>query len=191
MARVLQNDDDLKSSLRKEASALAELGFVYLDGLHDYRSAENTWDRYLGEFTTAQPTAKVWYGRYLLFDRTNDTEKQVFAKEQLLEKHGDSPYAKLVGGAKSGPKVPLDEQQAYDRAFAAYLGNNFDASNRHLKSFVTTYPESALLPKAALLQAYILGLSAGQDEVVDQLKIVISEHKNTEEATRAGQILLF
>lgn len=189
MARVLQNDDDLKSSLRKEASALAELGFVYLDGLHDFRSAENTWDRYLGEFTSAQPTAKVWYGRYLLFDRTNDTEKQVFAKEQLLEKHGDSPYAKLVGGAKSGPKVPLDEQQAYDRAFAAYLGNDIDASNRHLKSFITTYPESALLPKAALLQAYILGLSAGQEEVVDQLKSVISEHKNTEEATRAGQIL--
>ena len=189
MARVLQNDDDLKSSLRKEASALAELGFVYLDGLHDYRSAVKTWDRYLGEFTSAQPTAKVWYGRYLLFDRTNDTEKQVFAKEQLLEKYGDSPYAKLVGGAKSGPKVPLDEQQAYDRAFAAYLGNDIDASNRYLKSFVTTYPESALLPKAALLQAYILGLSAGQEEVVDQLKSVISEHKNTEEATRAGQIL--
>ena len=36
MARVLKDEADLKESLRKEANALAELGFVYKDGLGDF-----------------------------------------------------------------------------------------------------------------------------------------------------------
>jgi len=66
LARLLKSDQDLAKSLQREAVALAELGFVYKDGLNDLRAAEETWDRYLLSFSTEPSTAKVYYGKYLL-----------------------------------------------------------------------------------------------------------------------------
>jgi hypothetical protein len=189
LARVLKDENDLKESLRKEAFALAELGFVYKDGLGDFDVAEDTWDRYLKEFTSAPPTAKVWYGKYLLHGELEESQERANAKEELLSNFPSSPYAALVRGDAKGPKVPEAEQLAYNSAFEAYTNGNFRSANRALNDFKKIYGESTLLPKVALLEAYVLGLQEKGEEVIAQLKLVTKDYSGTEEAARAAQIL--
>ena len=189
MARVLKDEADLKESLRKEANALAELGFVYKDGLGDFDAAEDTWGRYLKEFTAASPTAKVWYGKYLLGGSLEDQEAQNTAKTTLLSDYSNSPYAALVRGDRQGPEIPEEEQRAYDQAFSAYTSGSFKGANSAIASFKSQFPESQLLPKIALLEAYVFGLKENGVAVVEQLKKVVKDFGGTDEAARATQIL--
>jgi len=189
LARVLKDEADLKESLRKEAVALAELGFVYKDGLNDLKSAEDTWERYLQEFVSASPTAKVWYGKYLLHDGLDQTNKREEAKHELLSNYSRSPYAALLRGDDQGPKISEKEQTAYNIAFDAFTEANTAGAYQAVTTFKKEFRESTLLPKIALLEAYILGLEDKVDEVVAQLKFVVEEFGGTDEAVRATQIL--
>ncbi len=190
MARTLQNEGDLNKSLTREGVAKASLGFVYKDGLHDLMAAQDTWMSYMKEFSAlSQTTPKVLYGEYLLFNETAREEQRDEVKERLLNDFPNSPFAALLRGERDGPSIPAKEQKAYDDVFAAYNDGANTRAQEALTSFKTTYPNSALSPKAALLQAYVFGAKGDEKETQDQLKEVIKSYSGTKEATRAAQIL--
>ncbi len=189
LARVLKSDQDLTKSLQREAAALAELGFVYKDGLNDLGAAEETWDRYLLSFSTEPSTAKVYYGKYLLHAQKEDSQEQEEAKNKLLNDFKNSPYAALVRGDAVGPEIPQKEQAAYDEAFEAFVGGKPNESRLLLDDFDAAFPSSVLLSKSALLRAYLFGLEEKQANVVSQLELVIKTFQGTEEAAKAAQIL--
>ena len=189
LARLLKSDQDLTKSLQREAVALAELGFVYKDGLNDLRAAEETWDRYLLSFSTEPSTAKVYYGKYLLHAEQEDSQEQEGAKNQLLNNFENSPYAALVRGDAVGPEIPQKEQVAYNEAFEAFVGGQPNESRLLLDDFEAAFPSSVLLSKSALLRAYLFGLEERQADVVSQLELVIKTFQGTEEAAKAAQIL--
>ena len=190
LARVLKTDDDLKASLQREAVAKSELGFIYKDGLKDNNEAELAWADYMNEFESfAQTTPKVLYGQYLLFNEQEAEDKGEAAKSVLLTNYENSPYAALLRGEKKGPKIPLEEQEAYDAAFVAYESGQFKSATALLHTFTITYPNSALLPKTGLLSAYITGTSGDAEATIESLQEVVKMYSGTEEATRAAQLL--
>ena len=189
LARLLKSDKDLTKSLQKEAEALAELGFVYKDGLNDVRAAEEVWDRYLLSFSAEPLTAKVYYGKYLLYAQQKDNQNQEKAKNKLLNDFEYSPYAALVRGGVMGPEIPQKEQMAYNKAFEAFVGGQPNQSGLFLDVFESTFPNSVLMSKSALLRAYLFGLEEKQAEVLSQLGLIIKNFQGTEEAAKAAQIL--
>ena len=190
LARVLKTEDDLKASLRREAFAKSELGFIYKDGLKDNNEAELAWADYMNEFESfAQTTPKVLYGQYLLFIDQESEDKSESAKSVLLTHYANSPYAALLRGEKKGPKIPLEEQTAYDDAFTAYESGQFKSARVLLNAFTTTYQSSVLLPKTGLLAAYITGTSGDVELTIEALQEVVKTYSGTEEATRAAQLL--
>jgi hypothetical protein len=189
LARVLKDEQDLKESLKKEANALTELGFVYKDGLSDFDAAEDAWNSYLDEFISASQTPKVWYGKYLLYNILQNEQERELAKRELITNYSASPYAALVRGESQKQEIPLEEQTAYEKSYAAFLLGNVKQANAAIDNFKSMFPESQLIPKIALLEAYVLGLEEKGVEVVEKLKQVTTEHKGSEEAARAAQIL--
>ena len=190
LARVLKTDDDLKASLQREAVAKSELGFIYKDGLKDNNEAELAWADYMNEFESfAQTTPKVLYGQYLLFNEQEAEDKGEAAKSVLLTNYENSPYAALLRGEKKGPKIPLEEQEAYDAAFVAYESGQFKSATALLHTFTITYQNSALLPKTGLLSAYIIGTSGDVESTIEALQEVVKAYSGTEEATRAAKLL--
>ena len=189
LARLLKSDKDLTKSLQKEAEALAELGFVYKDGLNDLHAAEEAWHRYLLSFSAEPSTAKVYYGKYLLHAQQEDKQKQEKAKNKLLNDFEYSPYAALVRGDVIGPEIPQKEQIAYNKAFEAFVGGQPNQSRLFLDVFESTFPNSVLMSKSALLRAYLFGLEEKEAEVVFQLGLVIKNFQGTEESAKAAQIL--
>ena len=190
MARTLKNDGDLNKSLTREGEAKASLGFVYKDGLNDLMAAQDTWESYMKEFSSmSQTTPKVLYGEYLLFNETAREEQRDAAKTRLLTDFPNSPFAALLLGEKQGPSIPPAEQRAYDEAFAAYSDRSNASAKSALLSFKTEYPNSVLSPKAALLEAYVIGAKGDEKGTKDQLRVVIKSYSGSEEATRAAQIL--
>ena len=190
LSRVLRSDEDLKQSQAREASAKAELGFIYKDGLNDLVAADLAWLDYLKEFESyAQLTPKVLYGIYLLRGEQEKRDDQESVRAKVLKEYPNSPYAALLRGELRGPDVPFEEQQAYDIAYAAFDAGNVKTAQKKLDQFNAQYPKTALRPKAQMLQAFIYGAEEKEAEVVAALKSVVKDYADSEEATAAAQIL--
>ena len=190
LSRVLRSEEEYNQSLVREATAKADLGFIYKDGLRDLVAADLAWLDYLKDFESyAQLTPKVLYGLYLLRGEQLDTEDQHRTKEKLLKEYPNSPYAALLRGELKGPEVPREEQEAYDRAFAAFESGNIKTAQKNLDLFIAQYPKTTLSAKAQMLQAFIFGAAEKEDEVISTLKGVVKDFAESEEATVAAQIL--
>lgn len=190
LSRVLRSQEDYNQSLVREATAKAELGFIYKDGLRDLVAADLAWLDYLKEFESyAQLTPKVLYGLYLLRGEQLDTEYQEKTKEKILTEYPNSPYAALLRGESKGPEVPREEQEAYEAAFAAFESGSLKTAQKKLDLFIAQYPQSSLRAKAQMLQAFIYGADEKEDDVIAALKGVVKDYADSEEATVAAQIL--
>ena len=190
MSRVLRTDEDFKQSLAREAAAKAELGFIYKDGLNDLVAADLAWLDYLKEFESyAQLTPKVLYGVYLLRGEQEKLDDQETIMSKVLKEYPNSPYAALLRGELRGPEVPLEEQESYGRAFAAFTSSNLKTAQKELDTFNKNYPSSMLKAKSLLLQAFIDGGKGNESEVITGLKLVVKEYEGTEEAAAASQML--
>jgi len=190
LSRVLLSQEDYNQSLIREATAKAELGFIYKDGLRDLVAADLAWLDYLEEFESyAQLTPKVLYGLYLLRGEQLDTEYQEKTKEKLLKEYPNSPYSALLRGEMKGPVVPREEQEAYEEAFAAFVSGGLKTAQMKLDLFIAQYPKTSLRAKAQMLQAFIYGADEKEDEVVAALKGVVNDYTDSEESTVAAQIL--
>ena len=190
LTRVLLSQEDYNQSLIREATAKAELGFIYKDGLRDLVAADLAWLDYLEEFESyAQLTPKVLYGLYLLRGEQLDTENQGKTKEKLLKEYPNSPYSALLRGEMKGPVVPREEQEAYEEAFAAFVSGGLKTAQIKLDLFIAQYPKTSLRAKAQMLQAFIYGADEKEDEVVAVLKGVVKDYTESEESTVAAQIL--
>lgn len=190
LSRVLLSQEDYNQSLIREATAKAELGFIYKDGLRDLVAADLAWLDYLEEFESyAQLTPKVLYGLYLLRGEQLDTEYQEKTKEKLLKEYPNSPYSALLRGEMKGPFVPREEQEAYEAAFAAFVSGGLKTAQMKLDLFIAQYPKTSLRAKAQMLQAFIYGADEKEDEVVAALKGVVKDYTDSEESTVAAQIL--
>ena len=190
LSRVLRTQEEYNQSLVREATAKAELGFIYKDGLRDLVAADLAWLDYLKEFEGyAQLTPKVLYGLYLLRGEQLDTEYQEKTKEKLLTEYQNSPYAALLRGEMKGPEVPREEQEAYDAAFAAFESGSLKTAQKKLDQFIAQYPKTSLRAKGQMLQAFIYGADEKEEEVVAALKGVVKDYADSEEATVAAQIL--
>lgn len=190
LSRVLLSQEDYNQSLIREATAKAELGFIYKDGLRDLVAADLAWLDYLEEFESyAQLTPKVLYGLYLLRGEQLDTENQEKTKEKLLKEYPNSPYSALLRGEMKGPVVPREEQEAYEAAFAAFVSGGLKTAQMKLDLFIAQYPKTSLRAKAQMLQAFIYGADEKEDEVVVALKGVVNDYTDSEESTVAAQIL--
>lgn len=190
LTRVLLSQEDYNQSLIREATAKAELGFIYKDGLRDLVAADLAWLDYLEEFESyAQLTPKVLYGLYLLRGEQLDTENQGKTKEKLLKEYPNSPYSALLRGEMKGPVVPREEQEAYEEAFAAFVSGGLKTAQIKLDLFIAQYPKTSLRAKAQMLQAFIYGADEKEDEVVAALKGVVKDYTDSEESTVAAQIL--
>lgn len=190
LSRVLLSQEDYNQSLIREATAKAELGFIYKDGLRDMVAADLAWLDYLEEFESyAQLTPKVLYGLYLLRGEQLDTEYQEKTKEKLLKEYPNSPYSALLRGETKGPVVPREEQEFYEAAFAAFVSGSLKTAQMKLDLFIAQYPKTSLRAKAQMLQAFIYGADEKEDEVVAALKGVVKDYADSEESTVAAQIL--
>ena len=190
LSRVLRTQEEYNQSLVREATAKAELGFIYKDGLRDLVAADLAWLDYLKEFEGyAQLNPKVLYGLYLLRGEQLDTEYQEKTKEKLLTEYQNSPYAALLRGEMKGPEVPREEQEAYDAAFAAFESGSLKTAQKKLDQFIAQYPKTSLRAKGQMLQAFIYGADEKEEEVVAALKGVVKDYADSEEATVAAQIL--
>lgn len=173
--------------------AYFNLGRLYRNKLSDNGKTVQTLESMHQRFTKINDEAESWYYLYLAHTDLGNTSKANDYKTRLIEKWGDSKYAKILSDPNYLDKV-RNEESSLERAYAAIYRDfeagdfqkAYGASQKELSGLLGQHP---LKPKYALLMAMASGNIEGKEAYVAALKQLVSQYPNTDEEKRAKEIL--
>jgi hypothetical protein len=115
------------------------------------------------------------------------------AKQILLTDYPYSSYAEFARNPRNSSfvKSNVDAENAYQTAFTLYEGERFDESRLMIEQSVARFPNDALIPKFALLNAFIAGKTSGKEVMILQLEQIALNYGKTPEGERAKQMLIW
>lgn len=180
----------MKLELQK---AYFNLGRLYRNKLEDNALTVKTLEKMHERFPRINDEAESWYYLYLAHFDLGNTAKANSYKQQLQEKWPNTKYAKILNDPSYASTV-LSEEAKLEREYAAiyqtFEAGNFPKAYADAKakgnSLLGQHP---LKPKYALLAAMAGANVEGKDAYVAALKQLISQYPDTEEETRAKEIL--
>lgn len=113
------------------------------------------------------------------------------AKQILLTDYPYTSYAEFARNPRNSNflKSNPDAENAYQTSFALYQGEQFDASRQMVDESLARFPKDALVPKFALLNAFIAGKTSGKEVMILQLEQIALNYENTPEGQKAKEML--
>ncbi|WP_234109491.1 MULTISPECIES: type IX secretion system periplasmic lipoprotein PorW/SprE [Chryseobacterium] len=115
------------------------------------------------------------------------------AKQKILTDFPYTSYAEFVKNPKntkfsaSAPEV----EKAYSEAYDLYAAEKYDESKASIENSLGKYPNDALVPKFALLNAFNTGKTAGKEIMILQLEQIALNYAKTPEGEKAKEMLKY
>lgn len=201
-------DDEIASILRgvpkteseklaaqlKIQEAMFNLGKLYREKLENTDKAIEALESLINQYPGTSFSLDAWYYLYLAYQQKNQMAKAQEYAKLIVEKYPASNYAKVIQDPNYLAELQSEEMLLnafYDRAYANFSAGNFqEAFNMATVQSIRQFgSQNALQPKFALLAALCTGSLKGKDAYVTSLQEVILKFPDTEEQTKAREIL--
>lgn len=177
----------------KVQEAMAKLGSLYRERLDKNEKAIEILETLLDRFSKTNFELEAWYQLYVLHNNINEPAKAQAYADKILDKYPTSPYALIIKNPNYADELMRERQtlsRYYEDTYAAFKGGKYqDAYQRSLQAKDKFGAGNAFQPKFALLAAMSTGNIEGKDAYIAELRSVISRFPDTEEQTRAREIL--
>ncbi|SDE66436.1 type IX secretion system periplasmic lipoprotein PorW/SprE [Riemerella columbipharyngis] len=166
------------------------LGLMYESLFADTKMANKT----LLDLVRQNPEKEVkLQALYQLFSINYQKNQEVAdrAKKIILDEFPYTPYAEFVRNPKrtdflkSSPEVV----NTYTEAYNLYEEEKYDESRTAIDAAMKTYSKDVLIPKFALLKAFVTGKTAGKEVMILQLQQIALNYPNTSEGEKAKEML--
>ena len=190
--QIPTNPAQLENLKKDRDTAALGMGIMYDDYFLNRPLATKT----LYELVDNKPEEKVMLqALYEIFAMNYEENPQqaARAKEILLRDYPYTSYAEFAKNPKNGNfvKSSPDAENTYKTAFALYEGERFDESTKMIESALKQYPNDALIPKFALLNAFNVGKISGKEVMILQLEQIALNYARTPEGEKAKEMLNF
>ena len=178
---------------QKISDALYRLGTLYRDRLENHKKTVETLGKLENRFPGNPNELDAWYYQYLSYnDLRDNTNAQVYM-DKIIKKYSASDYAKILQDPNY-LKTLMDEEEKlsnyYKLTYSDFADGNFQqAHDKVLKAKDMFGEKNTLQPKFALLYAMCIGNLKGKTDYVKSLKEVVAKFPDTQEQTRAKEIL--
>lgn len=173
--------------------AYFNLGRLYRNNLDDNTLTVQTLEEMHARFPRINDEAESWYYLYLAHSDLGNTAKATEYKTKLAAKWGQTKYARILNDPNYLNSVLSEEaklEREYENVFAAFEAGNYKQAYEQARSKSSSLlGQHPLKPKYALLAAMANGNVQGKEAYVASLKQLVSQYPNTEEETRAKEIL--
>lgn len=183
--------ESLVASNDKIIDAYQNCGRIYKDELEDLESAIESLEELLDRFDKFSKKTRVWYTLYRIYVKLeNEGEKQKY-KKLILENDPDSEYAYLIineGKEIEDPKG-AEAENDYSLAYDEYSFGNFSKSFLMTEKGMAKHAQSKFLAKFHLLKSFSLAKLNKKEDFINNLKLIIDLHPETEESLEAESIL--
>ena len=184
-----------KASNARIEKALFELGKLFRSEVQNYDQSINSLSRLLKDYPDTKHKLDAYYYLYLDYlDLNDNAQAQVYA-DKIVREFPDSDFAKAISNPNYAAEKAKEEnkkEQYYLKTLSVFQQSEYQETLDRINKAKELYgKKNEFTPKYDLLKAMSIGGLQGKDEYLKALNDVISKHPNTDEQTRAKEIVRF
>jgi len=196
LAGVPTTDVAKKKANDMVMKALFQLGTLYRDRLKNNEKAIITLEELNKRYPNSSYELESWYFLYLAYADTGDNGKKRAYFDKILEKYGNTIYARVLKDPDYLSKTEDKESKInsyYDETYAMFTGGKYTEVKGRIEKVNRLFGgNNSHQPRFALLDAMSSGAlkeGGGKEVYVKKLKELIGKFPNTDEEKRAKEIL--
>ena len=185
--------EQIEVSNTKIIQAYYNLGFIYVEGLHDYMGSIGSFETLLSRFPENKYYVATCFELYRLYGDLENKEKSDYYKNLLLTRFPETDFAKLLVNPDYYKEVQSKQQEVanlYGDTYRAFSNQQYYMVINNCDLAIKTYPaDSALLPKFEYLKALATGKIEVVDSLVASMKLVIKKYPKSSVRPLAQNVL--
>ena len=188
LAGLPMTSEKMDRSNGKLVDAYYALGTVYKDDLQSYRKSINAYEELNRRFPKNKLELESFYQLYLLYQKTKNTAKADYYKEQILANYPNSTIARYI----KDPNYLIEEQKKqnalsyyYESAYNDYATGMYASAEQKVLEVDAQFKENKMRAKFDLLNALILSKENRLGDYVQSLNKIIAKYPGTPEKDQA------
>lgn len=178
---------------QKIEEAMFNLGRLYRDKLGYNEKTVETLEELLKRNPNTEFEPDALYYLYLAHQDLGNTAAAQQVKNKLLADYAETTFARVIKDpdyVKNALNQDYKLNQYYDETYSDFKKGDYQIVKVKLDKVPSEFgAQNTLAPRFALLNAMTIGNLQGKDEYVKALKDVIAKFPDTQEQTRAKEIL--
>lgn len=188
MAKIPFTEAALGESKKRQEEAYFQLGKIYKLSLNEPQNANDTFEKLLTLFPKTTHEAEALYLLCLL---TEGKPKYTDWKAQLLNKHPDSYFARLInrGAVAVTAGDEAEAQRLYATAYALYGSGGYSDALVAVENGFRNFPNNKIEDKFALLKAMLVAKTQQAAAYIQALQNFIRDYPNSPLLDRAQDML--
>lgn len=183
LAQIPSTPEEIATANDVVQEGLYNMGLILKDKLEDYSAADKEFETLLERYPDNQYRLDVYYNLYLMYMRLGDKAMAERYRQLILEHFADSKYGIALRDPDYIEKLRRTDavqQQLYDSAYVAYMGNDNRAVHAIYNTVANDYPMSKLMPKFMFLEALALVTDRRPDDFNALLRQLLERYPDTD-----------
>ncbi|OWP78135.1 type IX secretion system periplasmic lipoprotein PorW/SprE [Flavobacterium oreochromis] len=178
----------IDSLIKERNNAYYNLGLIYKEKFFENKVAEERFEKLLANNPEERFILPAKYNLFRLYEISNP-EKAQQLKNEIIVNYPNTRYAQLVNGQISEKNDSEAPTKVYKDCHAMFENQEYKPALNKINDSMILFSGDPLLPKFELLKASLNGKLLGLNAYREGVQKVISTYPDTEEATRAEEIL--
>jgi len=191
--RIPLTPEAKEASTQRTMNALYNAGFVYYEGLKDYRKAAQTFEQYVKRFPDTPYEVRSFYYLYKIYkDTLFNKVKATYYKDQILTKYPNSDYAKIISNPDYFKQLQAQQSKSallYKETYLVFREGKYKEVIQKSDQAMTLYKGDPLISKFELLKAMSIGKTSDNETFKLALQDIVKKYPKSEEKNYARMIL--
>lgn len=194
LKNIPKTPQDFKISDSLIRNSYKELGFLYLETLHDTARALKTYLALEQRNLSPQEELQNWYTLYQIYSGLKQEDHAQVYKGMILKNYPNSLYTKVIQNPDYYKKMASAHAEAaklYDRTYAAFENQEYYRALNYVERARISYSgDTLLMPKFLYIRAISLGKVEVPDSLYNAMQLLVKSYPHSPLIPRAKSIIL-
>jgi len=185
--------EQVEASNRRIIDAYYNAGFIFIDGLKDYKNSIETFETLLTRYPDNYHKIPTCFELYVLYNDLNNQPKSDYYRNLILTQFPETDFAKLLINPDYYKEIQKQQSQAaklYEETWLAFNNQQYYMVLHNSDQALSRFPsDTSLIPRFEYLRALALGKIEVVDSLVIALQGIITKYPNHEVKPLAMNIL--
>jgi len=185
--------EQMDVSNQRIVDAYYNAGFIYIDGLKDYKNSIQSFETLISRFPKNDHETPSCYELYILYRDLDNQPKSDYYRNLILNQFPETDYAKLLINPDYYKEIQKQKSQAanlYEETWLAFNNQQYYMVLHNADQAFTEFPaDTVLIPRFKYLRALALGKVEVVDSLVFALQDIVNKYPTHEVRPLAINIL--
>lgn len=185
--------EQVDASNQRIIDAYYNAGFIYIDGLKDYKNSIESFETMLTRFPKNVHEPPSCYELYMLYRDLENQPKSDYYRNLILDQFPETDYARLLVNPDYYKEIQQKKSQAsrlYEETWLAFNNQQYYMVLHNADQAFAEYPnDTSLIPRFEYLRAMSLGKVEVVDSMVTALQGIVNKYPKHEVTPLAANIL--